>query len=117
MASLGKSLSPLGGVFKATASGSIANGKACIMNADGTVSQAGLVEGMAINFNTTTDVYTYFLATAYDASTTVDGGYGSSASASNFRSTSGTQISANTDNASDIRFNLLEVFIIDTLSK
>ena len=104
MASLGKSLSPLGGVFKATASGSIANGKACIMNADGTVSQAGLVEGMAINFNTTADLYTYFLATAYDASTTVDGGYGSSASASNFRSTSGTQLSANTDYCYDIRF-------------
>ena len=104
MPALGRNNTVVGGNLLATASGAIANGKACILNSDGTVSQAGLLEGMAINFCTSADLYTYFLATAYDASTTVDGGYGSSASASNFRSTSGTQLSANTDYCYDIRF-------------
>ena len=40
MASLGTKRNVLGGVFKAVASGSIANGKACQINSDGTVSQA-----------------------------------------------------------------------------
>ena len=97
MASLGKSTSPIGGVLKATASGSIANGKACILNSDGTVSQAALTEGMAINFCTNSDLYTYFLASPYDASTTVDGSYYASAQNGNYRSTTGSQLSANTD--------------------
>jgi len=104
MASLGKSTSPIGGVLKATASGSIANGKACILNSDGTVSQAALTEGMAINFCTNADLYTYFLASPYDASTTVDGSYYASAQNGNYRSTTGSQLSANTDSCQDISF-------------
>ena len=35
----------LGGIYQATASGSIAKGKACIINSDSTVSQATSVAG------------------------------------------------------------------------
>ena len=48
MASLGTKRNVLGGVYKAVASGSIANGKACNINSDGTVSQATSVDGKRI---------------------------------------------------------------------
>ena len=42
---LGLSNNVLGGIYQATASGAIAKGKACIINSNGTVSQAGPISG------------------------------------------------------------------------
>ena len=66
MASLGTKRNVLGGVFKAVASGSIANGKACRINSDGTVSQATSEAGKKILFCTTSHVNAYKLLTAFD---------------------------------------------------
>ena len=66
MASLGTKRNVLGGVFKAVASGSIANGKACQINSDGTVSQATSESGKKILFCTTSHINAYKLLTAFD---------------------------------------------------
>ena len=66
MASLGTKRNVLGGVFKAVASGSIANGKACKINSDGTVSQATSETGKKILFCTTSHINQYKLLTAFD---------------------------------------------------
>ena len=67
MASLGTKRNVLGGVFKAVASGSIANGKACRINSDGTVSQATSEAGkkivFAVGYN---NIYQYKLLNAFD---------------------------------------------------
>ena len=68
MASLGTKRNVLGGVYKAVASGSIANGKACNINSDGTVSQAGLIDGRKIlfAFNSGGGLYHFKLKTPFD---------------------------------------------------
>lgn len=68
MAVLGGGSAVLGGTFQATASGAIANGKACIINANGTVSQAAAVGGKHLFLADTSRIYRYKLATAYDLS-------------------------------------------------
>ena len=75
MASLGTKRNVLGGVFKAVASGSIANGKACRINPDGTVSQATTEAGKKIIFSQSSNLYQYKLKTAFDVTEveTVDG--------------------------------------------
>lgn len=85
MASLGKSLSPLGGVFKATASGSIANGKACIINSNGTVSQAAAVAGGTFHIQHYYYMYSFSLATAFDTSATTSGTFAEANSAGDYK--------------------------------
>ena len=82
MASLGKSTSPIGGVYRATASGSIANGKACLINSNGTVTQAAAVAGGTFNLGYYTTIYQYTLATPFDTSATTSGTYAAANSAS-----------------------------------
>ena len=67
-----------GGIFQATASGAIANGKACIINSNGTVSQAGPVAGKKFIYTNTGGggrLYAFDLATAYDTTATTSGTY------------------------------------------
>ena len=68
MASLGTKRNVLGGVYKAVASGSIANGKACNINSDGTVSQATAVDGKRIFlvFNAGGGIYHFKLKNLFD---------------------------------------------------
>lgn len=65
---LGTGSGVVGGIYQATASGAIANGKACIINANGTVSQAATVDGKHLFLADTGRIYRYKLATAYDLS-------------------------------------------------
>ena len=43
----------LGGIYQATASGAIAKGKACIINSNGTESQAGPISGKKFLYSST----------------------------------------------------------------
>ena len=66
----------LGGIYQATASGAIAKGKACIINANGTVSQAGPVAGKKFMFSNNWQggtIYSFDLATAFDTTATESG--------------------------------------------
>ena len=65
----------LGGIYQATASGSIAKGKACIINSDSTVSQATSVAGRRAYIITGYEVRGFKLATPFDTSATTDGTY------------------------------------------
>ena len=65
---LGTGSGVVGGIYQATASGSIANGKACIINANGTVSQAASVGGKHLFLAQADRIHRYKLATAYDLS-------------------------------------------------
>ena len=56
----------VGGIYQATASGAIANGKACIINANGTVSQATSEMGKKILF-VVSNAYIYQYKIANDA--------------------------------------------------
>ena len=71
MGVLGASSNVLGGVFKATASGAIANGKACRINSDGTVSQAAAKAGCKIFIGESDRVREFRLKNPFDP---VDGG-------------------------------------------
>ena len=71
MGVLGASSNVLGGVFKATASGAIANGKACRINSDGTVSQAAAKAGCKIFLAQGDRVTEFKLKNPFDP---VDGG-------------------------------------------
>ena len=67
-----------GGIFQATASGSIANGKACTINANGTVSQATSVAGGKFIFTNQSGggrLYSFDLATPFDTTATTTGTY------------------------------------------
>jgi len=68
MAVLGSKNNVLGGVFTAVASGSIANGKACNINSDGTVSQATSIAGKKIIFayNNGGGLYHFTLKNLFD---------------------------------------------------
>lgn len=66
-----------GGIFQATASGAIANGKACIINANGTVSQATSVAGGKFIYTNTSNggrLYSYDLATPFDTTQVIYNG-------------------------------------------
>ena len=65
---LGTGSGVVGGIYQATASGSIANGKACIINANGTVSQAGPLPGKHAFIAVPARVFRFKLATAFDLS-------------------------------------------------
>tara|TARA_Y100000996_G_scaffold370193_1_gene317623 strand:- start:1564 stop:2769 length:1206 start_codon:yes stop_codon:yes gene_type:complete len=57
----------VGGIYQATASGAIAHGKACIINSNGTVSQAAAALGKKIVFAVSNNnIYQYKLVNAYD---------------------------------------------------
>ena len=74
-----------GGIFQATASGAIANGKACIINSNGTVSQAGSVAGGKFLFSSTDGggrIYSFDLATAFDTTATTRGTFAQAYAAS-----------------------------------
>ncbi len=75
---LGLSNNVLGGIYQATASGAIANGKACIINSNGTVSQAGSIAGKKFLFSNNINggtIYSFDLATAFDTTATTSGTY------------------------------------------
>jgi len=92
VASLGTKRNVLGGVFKAVASGSIANGKACNINSDGTVSQAASVAGKKIifAFNGGGGIYHFTLKNLFDV-TEIVGTSGGTTYASDYGN---TQVSA-----------------------
>ena len=74
-----------GGIFQATASGAIADGKACQINSDGTVSEAGPVTG-AVGYHAVGDrIYMYYLANTFDPMSTTDGTYTQANNASNYK--------------------------------
>ena len=85
MASLGRLKSTIGGIYKATASGSIANGKACIINSNGTVSQAAAVAGGTLHLQHYYYIYSFFLATPFDTSATTSGTYAAANSAGDYK--------------------------------
>ena len=68
MASLGTKRNVLGGVYKAVASGSIANGKPCKINSDGTVSQGGPVAGGKLYIGAVNYIYEFKLETPFTTS-------------------------------------------------
>ena len=73
---LGSKNNVYGGIYQATASGAIANGKACIINANGTVSQAGPLEGGVLVVQTQESggrCYKFTLATPFDTTATTTG--------------------------------------------
>ncbi len=72
---LGLSNNVLGGIYQATASGSIAKGKACIINSNGTVSQAASVAGARAYVTNGYEVRGFKLAIPFDTSATTDGTY------------------------------------------
>ena len=74
---------PASNTIELTASGSIANGKPCIINTDGTVSQAGPVAGKSVYFNMYWGTYQFTLATPFTTASTPDGTYSQANSANN----------------------------------
>ena len=78
---LGLSNNVLGGIYQATASGSIAKGKACIINSNGTVTQATSVAGGRVYITDGSEVRGYKLASVFDTSATTDGTYSAHATA------------------------------------
>ena len=117
---LGSKNNVYGGIFQATASGAIANGKACIINANGTVSQAGPVAGGMLQIQQTQRIYGFFLATPFDTTATTSGTFTQAVQASvytdSYYTNGGTgQLAANTTDIQDFRYNAdgTKMFVID----
>ena len=98
-----------GGIFQAVASGSIANGKACQINSDGTVSEAGPESG-AVGYHAVSQrIYMYYLATPFDPMSTTDGTYTQANNASNYKDSyysngAAGQLQANTNSVQALTF-------------
>lgn len=104
----------LGGIYQATASGSIAKGKACIINSDSTVSQATSVAGRRAYIITGYEVRGFKLATPFDTSATTDGTYTVAASNSNDQRNY-TVFNSNKNYVDGARFNSdgTKIFVAD----
>ena len=74
---------PASNTIELTASGSIANGKPCIINSNGTVSQAGPVAGKSVYLNMYWGTYQFTLATPFTTASTTDGTYTAANTAGN----------------------------------
>tara|TARA_R110000823_G_scaffold60492_6_gene144701 strand:- start:1157 stop:2362 length:1206 start_codon:yes stop_codon:yes gene_type:complete len=99
---LGSGNNVYGGIYQAVASGSIANGKACVINENGTVSQAAPVAGGALLVQRTDRIYGFYLTSPFDTSATTSGTYTQANSASayfdSYYTNGGTgQLAANTN--------------------
>ena len=112
-----------GGIYQATASGAIADGKAVMVNADGTVSQAGPVGGGVV-YNLTSDrVYMFYLENTYDTGSdapTTSGSFSAANSAGNYKDSyysngAAGQFQANTSNTRSIELNTdgTKLFVTD----
>jgi len=81
---LGVGSGVVGGIYQATASGAIAHGKACIINSDGTVTQAAAVAGGTLHIQHYYYIYSYSLATPFNTSATTEGTFYDSNSSSSY---------------------------------
>ncbi len=120
---LGSGNNVYGGIYQATASGSIANGKACIINANGTVSQAQPVAGGMIQLLQNQRIYGFYLATPFDSTATTSGTYTQAVQASaytdSYYTNGGTgQFAANTTAVHSIEWNAdgTKLFALDITS-
>ena len=96
-----------GGIFQATASGSSANGNACVVNANGTVSQAGPTAGKKFMFSNSWQggtIYSFELATPFDTTATTSGTFTQAYQASAYTQ-SASALSSNMTAMHDFAFN------------
>ena len=107
----------LGGIYQATASGSIAKGKACIINSDSTVSQATSVAGRRAYIFTGYEVWGFKLASLFDTSATTDGTYQAQVNAGN-NQRNYSVFNSNTNYVDGARFNSdgTKIFLADSNS-
>ena len=123
---LGSKNNVYGGIFQATASGSIANGKACVINANGTVSQAGPVAGGQVLVVQTQRIYGFYLTAPFDTTATTLGTFAQAYAASgstnykdSYYTNGGTgQLAANTTAIHSIEWNAdgTKMFALDITS-
>jgi len=107
---LGSGNNVYGGIYQAVASGSIANGKACVINENGTVSQATTVAGGALLVQRLDRIYGWYLTAPFDTSATTSGTYtqGNAANAyfDSYYTNGGTgQLAANTNEMYSFNWN------------
>ena len=121
---IGSGKSVYGGIYQATASGAIADGKAVIVNSDGTVSQAGPVGGGVVYHLTSDRVYMFYLENPYDTGSdepTTSGSFLAANNASSYKDSyysngAAGQFQANTSNTRALNLNTdgTKLFVSDS---
>ena len=101
---IGSGKSVYGGIYQATASGAIADGKAVIINTDGTVSQAASIPGLTFHFLQYNRLYRFDLASAYDPMTTTSGSYSAAYSSGAYKDSYGGALDSNTNSCHALNY-------------
>lgn len=116
MTILGSGNDVYGGIYQATASGAIADGKACMINADGTVSVGSAQAGKVIYQLQTQLMTRYSLENAYDPTLTTSGSYSAANTANSYKDSQSSELAANTTELQAISFNPdgTKAFFIDS---